>query len=668
MKMRVRSNLGFSPRCHAKRRFAYAPSIEALGERCLLSGGYLQSYLVSDIPGLARYTDPNLVNPWGLTVSPGAPFWLGDNGPGFSAVDTGDGQGFPAGAQLVVAVPGLPGGRGSVTGQAFNGGGGFNVSEDGNSGSSIFLFATEQGIISGWSPTVDMWNAVPAVDSSSTPGLGPIYTGLAVATNSQGTFLFAANFRSGTIDVFDQAFNAVHWQGAFQDPALPRGFSPFNIQEIGTTLYVTYTEQNDGRYDEGTGTGNGLVDAFDTNGHLLQRFVNGGPLNEPWGIAQAPDDFGQFSGDLLVGNFGDGHINAFNPQSGAFLGALTDTTGQPIILPGLWGLSFGNDGPAGPSNALYFTAGIGDEYHGLFGSLQPSSGATDSGDDLSKITNAVAGAGDQLPEGDDYPLPPGFGPALQQTPTPVQQLPVAFLPVNGSSLAIVPTLSAAAGAQGSSNATVTAQTSPLLGQGLGPILISIGTSTGPDTAFDAFNDGIDPTGQQSAAPTTSLTGFFGGPRFGEGHDNVMAVSPVDNTSLGCAAFGKKFSRPISPSIASLHTSSREDRELSLPGVGEDRAVTLATIGPPLRWNNLNQGWLVRAAQYTALVLLAGCGIRYAQTRQRLREATVTSLKSFWSRFTRRSLGTVPGKSTQLAYAELAVTRVTDVTPESWEQR
>ena len=333
-------------------------------------GFYQQTNLVSDIAG-AQFTDTNLVNSWGLVHGPTTPWWVADNGTGVSTLyNTTQGMEVMK-VPLTVTIPaptGTPAGTTAApTGVIFNGGGGFNVSENGTSFSSLFIFDTEDGTISGWNKNfTDLTHAVLAVDRSNV-GKGAVYKGLAIGSNSSGTFIFATNFRFGTIEMFDSNFKLVR---SFTDHRLPQSYAPFGIQNIGGNLYVTFAKQDSAKHDDVAGPGHGFVDVFDTNGHLIRRLISRGSLNSPWGLALAPNDFGQFSNDLLVGNFGDGHINAFDPDTGAFRGQLRDQNGNPIVIDGLWSLQFGNGAAAGPTNTLFFTAGIDGEAHGLFGKIQ----------------------------------------------------------------------------------------------------------------------------------------------------------------------------------------------------------------------------------------------------------------------------------------------------------
>ena len=278
-------------------------------------------------------------------------------GPEYLDLLNGVGQVNP----LVVSVPVVGGPGGTPTGVAFNNGPGFVVSQNGASGPSTFLFATLDGGIFGWSELANINHAVLAVDNSAS---GAVYTGLALATNSNGqSSVYAADVANGKIDAFDQNFKPVSLAGLFQDPSLPAGYAPFNIQNINNQLYVTYVNQG----PVGPGGSLGFVDVFDTGGNLVQRLASGSELNAPWGIAQAPADFGTFGGDILVGNNGDGHISAFNPENGAFLGQLTDSTGSRVSIPDLWALTFGNGAAGGDAGTLFFTAGLDNETGGPFG-------------------------------------------------------------------------------------------------------------------------------------------------------------------------------------------------------------------------------------------------------------------------------------------------------------
>lgn len=327
---------------------------------------YVQTNLVSDVPGWAKTVDPHLVNAWGMAFSATSPVWVADNGTGLSTLYTGAG----AVNSLVVTIPPPMGGMppSTPTGIVFNGNGGFTVSANGKSGSSVFIFDTEDGTISGWNPTVDLHNAVLKVDNSK---MGAVYKGLAIGTTAEGTFLYATNFNSGWVEIYNSSFQ---WVKNFTDLDLPEGYAPFGIRNINGMLYVTFALQNAEKHDDVAGPGHGFVDVFDLNGNMVKRLISHGELNSPWGLALAPDNFGKFSGDLLIGNFGNGHINAFRITDGAARGHMLRPEGGTLVIDGLWGLSFGTGGASGPANTLLFTAGPEDESHGLFGTITAAPG------------------------------------------------------------------------------------------------------------------------------------------------------------------------------------------------------------------------------------------------------------------------------------------------------
>ncbi len=335
----------------------------------LARGSFHQTNLVSDIPGLARFTDPNLVNPWGLSSSATSPIWVSDNNAGVSTLYRGDGTAVP----LVVTIPapGSPTG-GTPTGTVFNTtASDFKVTQGKNTAKALFLFATEDGTILGWNPGVGGSSATIAVDNSSVPDSlnGAVYKGLTLGSVGANNYLYAANFRSGAVDVFNGTFQQVHLAGSFSDPALPSGFAAFGIQNIGGQIFVTYAKQNAEKHDDVSGPGNGFVDIFGTDGTFMRRFATRGTLDSPWGVVLAPSTFGNFHGDVLIGNFGDGLISAFTP-AGVLRGQLKSEGKAPIQIEGLWGLRFGNGGAGADPSTLYFAAGIRGEAHGLFGTIQ----------------------------------------------------------------------------------------------------------------------------------------------------------------------------------------------------------------------------------------------------------------------------------------------------------
>lgn len=342
------------------------------------ANGYTKLPLISDTPGLATTTDPNLINPWGLSHSPTGPWWISDNNAGHASLYSGRGvQVAPA-----ITISSSSGGTGTPTGDIFNPIStilpeAFTIHEGSNSGASAFLFATEDGTILGWNRNVDSSKAIIAVDranvSDAQGDMGAVYKGLAFGFNDFQPYIYATNFRLGTIEMFNKSFHLVK---SFTDPQLANTcpfagqcYAPFGIQNIKGRLYVTFALQQVGKHDDQAGAGNGFVDVFNTNGTLQKRLIAHGDLNSPWGLALAPRDFGPFSRDLLVGNFGDGTIHAYNPATGALKGTLSDINGKPIQTDGLWGLSFGNGFAAGERNELFFSAGINDEAHGLFGKI-----------------------------------------------------------------------------------------------------------------------------------------------------------------------------------------------------------------------------------------------------------------------------------------------------------
>jgi uncharacterized protein (TIGR03118 family) len=317
--------------------------------------------LVSDGTVPADHMDANLKNPWGVAFNPSGFVWVANNHTGTSTLY--DGAGVPQ--SLVVKVPPAPGGdMGSPVGIVFSGSADFVVSAGAKSGASRFIFSTEDGTISGWAPNVDLNNAIIAVNKP-----GSSYKGLAVAATGHGNMLFAADFATGHIDAYDASFAAVTTDGGFTDPMLHAGYAPFNIQAIGDKLYVAFAKRDDASGDEIAGKGKGFIDSFDFDGHLLKRLVKHEGTNAPWGFAMAPADFGQYSGALLVGNFGDGTIAAYNPDTGHLRGYLHGSDGDKLHIDGLWGMAFGNGFSGQDKNKLYFAAGVADEEGGLYGSI-----------------------------------------------------------------------------------------------------------------------------------------------------------------------------------------------------------------------------------------------------------------------------------------------------------
>jgi uncharacterized protein (TIGR03118 family) len=409
------------------------------------AGTVLQTNLVSDLPGVAAVTDPNLVNPWGISESGGSPFWISDNNSGLSTLynapgATGNGTTVSINPLVVnIPTPNSPTG-GTPTGTVFNTGlgsgafqiTGLNTKGETTSAPSVFLFATEDGTIVGWNPGIDPTGkfagpngisaqAVIALDNSGNNFTNPdpaqqtgaVYKGLSIASGTPTgtpifmgqahttTVLYAANFRSGKIEVYGTDFNPVTLSAdAFVDPNLPAGYAPFNVQVLGNKVYVTYALQDATKHDDVAGQGHGFVDVFNLDGtpgldNNNMRLISRGVLDSPWGLAIAPQGFAGLSAPnghsvLLVGNFGNGFINAFDASTGDFLGALKDPDGEPIQIDGLWALKFGNGGNGGAQNTLYFTAGLAGERHGLFGALTTATpGSPEGQSEQQKVTAAV---------------------------------------------------------------------------------------------------------------------------------------------------------------------------------------------------------------------------------------------------------------------------------------
>jgi len=337
---------------------AAAPAAQADPE-----GRYAVRKLVSDEANVAEHQDTNLVNSWGIAFNPFGFVWVANAETGKSTLY--DGNGVPQ--SLVVTIPPKGGAtQGNPTGIVFNGGNTFLTTQAANS-FARFIFVTEDGVLAAWAPTVNPTQALLIKDNSPS---GAQYKGLALSAGGKVQLLYATDFHNGKIDVWDSSFAPVTLPaGAFSDPKIPAGFAPFGIQAINGNLYVTFAKQDADRHDDVAGKGLGYVDVFDPNGQLLDRFVSKGPLNAPWGLALAPAGFGEFSNTLLVGNFGDGRINAFDLVSGKHLGALKGADGKALAIDGLWGLAFGNGLNDQPVNTLFFTSGPDDEEHGLYGRI-----------------------------------------------------------------------------------------------------------------------------------------------------------------------------------------------------------------------------------------------------------------------------------------------------------
>jgi len=345
--------------------------------RVNLSGfEFTQTNLVSNLASTgAQVTDPNLQNSWGLAATATSPLWVSDNNNGLATLYS-----IAPGGLSVKTVPlvvTVPGGRAatndgsSPTGQVANTTSGFVVTTPAGSGPAAFIFDSESGQIQAWNPTADPITKGQSTGTLEFSSPTAVFKGLAIDTTDAGTFLYLANFNAGTVDVFNSAFQQVQLTGDFHDPFQPKNFAPFGIQEINGLLYVTYAEQDAAKHDDVPGQGKGFVDIFTTNGLFIKRLTTGGVLNAPWGLAQAPAGFGNFAGDLLVGNFGNGRVNAFNPITGQFMGEMLNAQGKPLVIDGLWALRFGTAADAG-TGTLIFSAGPDNQTDGLIGTLNPS--------------------------------------------------------------------------------------------------------------------------------------------------------------------------------------------------------------------------------------------------------------------------------------------------------
>ena len=302
--------------------------------------------------------DPNAVNSWGLQINPAGPIWVANNGTGTATVYNAQGQPFPVGTPIIVTIPtNADGGTSpsSPTGEVFNFTSGFMADK--------FIWSTENGTIAGWSSGT---TAVTRADNSATMA---IYKGLALGMRNNVPRLYATDFHNAKVDVYDSGYTKIMTTGGFTDAMIPTGFAPFGVMANGSDIYVTYAKQDAMKKDDEMGAGNGYVDLFDFDGVLVKRLIAKGALNSPWGLALSPSDFGSLSQALLVGNFGDGKINAYDPLTGAFMMTATLSTGSPLIIDGLWSLVFGPDTPGAAHNQLFFTAGPNMEMHGMLGRL-----------------------------------------------------------------------------------------------------------------------------------------------------------------------------------------------------------------------------------------------------------------------------------------------------------
>jgi uncharacterized protein (TIGR03118 family) len=370
------------------RRPSFPLGIDCLEDRCLLSNGFVQTALVSDIPGLAPNTDRELINPWQFFETPDGQFRVASNGAGQAIQFNAQGQ--KSAADINIPPPaGSPAGSIShPNGVVPNTTSGFVITVNGKSAPATLLFSTEDGTIAGWNPSLSQTRAVIAADQSAS---GAVYKLLSLDTNAQGTFILATDFRNGKIDIFDSNFHLIargtdgFGPNAFADPTIPSGFAPFGVKAFGSVVFVTYAKQDATKTDEVPGVGDGFIDEFDTSGNFIKRFASGGLLNAPIGATIAPAGFGPFGGDVLIGNFGDSKVNVFTP-AGQFLGQLSDRNGNPLILNGgvketdtrgLWGIGFGNGHGGAGTTSLFFADGPNLENDGVFGMVNPDPASSD---------------------------------------------------------------------------------------------------------------------------------------------------------------------------------------------------------------------------------------------------------------------------------------------------
>jgi uncharacterized protein (TIGR03118 family) len=470
-------------------------SVWTFGALAQTSNAYIQTNLVANTAGMAPVVDPNLVDPWGIAISTSSPFWVSNHLSGTSTLYNGSGTITPT----VVIIPKgsastFPTGR--PTGQVQN-----NLSATfptafllpaPNGKVSSFIFCTDDGTISAWNGSVTASTAVVTYDG----GANAVYKGMAIGTSAIGATLYAANFRSGNIDVFDGGWNKITLAGSFSDPLVPAGLAPFNIWNLNGKLYVTYAKQDATKFFDVAGAGNGAVAVFDLNGNLLTHLGSGGALNSPWGVAIAPAGWGAFGGDLLVGNFGDGRINAYNLSLGFYAGALQDTNGNPISITGLWALIFGNGKSGGDTRTLYFAAGVPtgtSVQRGIIGSIAPPAAITSVVSAASEAPGPVAPGEIVVIAGQTV----GPSPSLTSTIPAKGNLPTtaggASFTFNGTAAPIVYT---------GSGATSVQVPYEVAGSSTASVVMTVGTQTAK-----AFSVAVAPTAP--ALFTTDFTGMNG---------------------------------------------------------------------------------------------------------------------------------------------------------------
>src|SRR5580698_5484911 len=520
---------------------------------------YLVHFLVSVVQSSADHQDPNLVNPWGVGFGP-TPFWSGNNGTGTATLYDGTGALIP----LVVTIPqaGNAGTVGPITGVIFNPFTSNANAFDVQAGKpALFIFCSKDGVITGWNQSVSGTKASILFDNSKS---GAVYTGCALGGTAAAPYLFAANFNAGTVDVYDANMNlnpAPYGQSglpqpfsgssAFLNPEIPAGFAPYNVQNINGTLFVAYAKQDTQKHVSVGGSGNGYVAMFNLNGTLIANLISEGPLNSPWGMAIAPSNFGLFAGALLVGNFSDGKINAFNATTGAMLGTLDDATGNPIAIPGLWSLNFGGGAQSEDPGTLYITAGIGGgptndpvQSHGLLASIQAAPSFVTSGiqNAASFIAGAIAPNTWVQIKGNGLSMTTGTWQVTGNTlPTQVNgvgvtingtAVPVSFVSNTQVNFLVPATLSTATAQIQTTNNGLTSPVVTVNVEPLAPAFLTIGTNATSGNAYVAAEHAggtlIGPAAISNATPaepgeTIALFATGLGPTGGSGE--ALAVMP-----------------------------------------------------------------------------------------------------------------------------------------------
>jgi uncharacterized protein (TIGR03118 family) len=487
---------------------------------------YVQTNLVSNTKGAAPVVDPNLVDPWGLSISTSSPFWVSNHLSATSTLYNGSGVANATVVQIPAGSASPAGSIGRPTGQVQN-----NLSTatptpfilpGANGKTASFIFATDDGTISAWNGSVVASTAVITVDNSAAQA---VYKGLAIGTSAAGPTLYATNFRSGNIDVFNAAWAPTTLAGAFVDPSVPAGFAPFNIWNLGGKLFVTYAKQNVAKFLDVAGAGNGYVAVFDQNGNLLTHLISAGTLNSPWGVAIAPASWGAYSNALLVGNFGDGRINAFSASTGASLGALNTPAGVPITIPGLWALVFGNGKSGGDTNTVYFTAGVPNGSatpFGLIGAIAPPVAIT-------AVVNAATEVATNIAPGEMVLI---FGQSVGPSPSVT-----STIPTTGS----LPTIVNATTPVNTTSVTINGVAAPIIYTGSGGTAVQV-----PYEISGASSANIVITvGNQASPPFTigvspTAPGFFTVDLSGKNAVVAMNADGTVNSATNPAARGGKI--------------------------------------------------------------------------------------------------------------------------------